>query len=110
VAPKKKPASKAPAGKTRPKPPNAGKGRPKGSKNKIPGLFKEAVALAFDEMGGVPALVKWAKRHQTDFYKIAARLIPHEIVGKGEDGEIITRTVVTHVYQDAPNPLPDRKP
>lgn len=33
---------------------------------------------AFDLMGGVPALVRWGRMNQTEFYRIWARLIPKE--------------------------------
>lgn len=38
------------------RPPNAGKGRAKGSKNKTTVAVKQALMLAFDGIGGVPAL------------------------------------------------------
>jgi hypothetical protein len=53
-------------------------GRPKGAKNKTTIAFKTAVLDAFNEMGGVVALLAWGKENQTEFYKIAARLIPAE--------------------------------
>ncbi len=40
---------------------NAGKGRPKGSVNKTTKLAKQAISEAFDELGGMDALVTWAK-------------------------------------------------
>ena len=78
---------------TRPKPPNAGKGRPKGSKNRINLAFRDAVSLAFEEMGGVPRLVTWGRKNPTEFYKIAARLIPVEQHGAGPQGEHVVRVV-----------------
>ena len=64
-------------------------GRPKGSPNKFTAHAKEAFQLAFEELGGVNGLVKWAKSdeaHLTDFYKLFARLIPLEVTGKdGKD-------------------------
>ena len=64
-----------------------GRGRPKGSKNKLPLTFKQAVIDAFEELGGTGTLVKWGKSNPTEFYKIAARLIPTEVQGPGENGE-----------------------
>lgn len=40
---------------------NAGKGRPKGSKNKVSVAVKEAVRLAAEGLGGTDRLVAWAK-------------------------------------------------
>lgn len=80
------------------RPPNAGKGRKKGTPNKVTTAFKEAVLTAFHEMGGTPALVLWGMENQTEFYKIAARLIPAEanVAVTGKDGGPIAYT-----WQDA---------
>ena len=69
------------------RPPNAGKGRKAGSQNKVTKAFKEGVLAAYHGMGGVEALTNWARENQTEFYKIASRLIPHEVTGP--DGESI---------------------
>jgi hypothetical protein len=66
---------------------NAGKGRPKGAKNKTTAAVKNALTKAFDQLGGVPSLVKWGKENQTEFYKLWAKLLPQEI--SGPDGEAI---------------------
>lgn len=70
-------------GDTAPKPPNAGKGRPKGAKNKSTKAVKEALSLAFHGIGGVPALKKWAKDNQGEFYKLWAKMLPQEVTGEG---------------------------
>lgn len=64
------------------RPPNAGKGRKKGVPNKTTVAVKEALALAFEGVGGVPALKVWAEEHPTEFYKLWAKLLPTEITGK----------------------------
>jgi len=51
-------------------------GRPKGSQNKLTKAAKEAFQAAFDELGGVQALVNWGKRKPDAFYALYARLIP----------------------------------
>lgn len=56
-------------------------GRPKGSPNKITTSMRECFRAAFDELGGVPALVAWGRENQTEFYKLTARLIPVEVTG-----------------------------
>lgn len=85
--PAAKPDSKvlANAGTPR-KPPNAGKGRKKGVPNKSTKAAKEALALAFEGLGGVPALTAWAQENQSDFYKLWVRLLPTEIKASGELG------------------------
>lgn len=62
-------------------PPNAGKGRPKGSPNKTTASIKAAITEAFEQLGGVPALVKWGKANPGEFYKLWGRLAPQEVVG-----------------------------
>jgi hypothetical protein len=39
---------------------------------------------AFEGIGGDATFQKWARKNQTEFYKIAARLIPSEVVGDPE--------------------------
>lgn len=56
-------------------------GRKPGSLNKTTKAFKEAVLDAFNQIGGTEALVLWGMENQTEFYKIASRLIPHEVTG-----------------------------
>lgn len=58
-----------------------GGGRPRGVPNKLTSSFKAAVMAAFDDIGGDRAFAKWAKKNPTEFYKIAARMIPTEVVG-----------------------------
>jgi hypothetical protein len=60
-------------------PKTPGSGRKQGTPNKLTTTFREAVLLAFDNIGGVDHFTEWAKSHPTEFYKIAARLIPAEM-------------------------------
>lgn len=87
------------------KPPNAGKGRPKGSPNKLTKSAREAFQLAFavlNRSGSKNTLAKWAAANPTEFYKLYARLIPVEHVGEGGEGPIAT--VVKHIYEKAVTP------
>jgi hypothetical protein len=70
------------------RPPAAGKGRPRGSKNRLGLEAKEAIALAFQGIGGVPALTAWAATHREAFYKLYAKLIPVELHGSSPNGGI----------------------
>jgi hypothetical protein len=70
------------------RPPAAGRGRPRGSKNKLGLEAKEAIALAFQGIGGVPALTAWATTHREAFYKLYAKLIPVELHGSDPNGRI----------------------
>ena len=60
-------------------------GRQKGTPNQLTGAFREAVLIAYENIGGHEAFSKWAAENQTEFYRIAARLIPTEIKGPSED-------------------------
>lgn len=77
------------AGSGKPKPPNAGKGRPKGSPNKLTSSAKQAFALAFEQIGGARALGQWAAENPTEFYKLFARLIPTELASADPAGLVI---------------------
>lgn len=94
------PTGKAPAG--HPNLTRAGMGRPPNTPNKVTRAMKEAFRDAFDHLGGVESLVQWAKGEPTEFYKLAARLIPHEIVGPGEEGEHVVSVEHVHVKGDGP--------
>ncbi|MCY1394487.1 hypothetical protein D3C76_497980 [compost metagenome] len=54
-------------------------GRLKGTPNKATKEVKEALTEAFDKLGGVAALVRWGKDEPGEFYKLWARMLPHEI-------------------------------
>lgn len=65
-----------------------GSGIKKGQTHTITKMFKQAVLNVFHDIGGEEHLAKWAKQQPTEFYKIAARLIPTELTGSGENGVI----------------------
>jgi len=71
-------------GESAPNTGNAGKGRQKGSVNKTTKEAKEAIELAFQGLGGVDGLIKWAKNHRDSFYaSIYPKLLPvqHKVGG-----------------------------
>lgn len=65
----------------------AGKGRPKGSQNKTTTLAKTAIAEAFEKLGGIDALVDWARSGPDElrvFYgTIYPKLIPLDVAHSG---------------------------
>ena len=62
------------------KPPNAGKGRPKGSVNKTTAEAKEAIALAFVGIGGQKAFEAWAKANPDTYYgTVFPKLLPVQV-------------------------------
>lgn len=56
-------------------------GRAKGIPNKITKTVKETVLAVFNDLQEDPKanLLSWGKDNPTDFYKIAAKLIPTEL-------------------------------
>jgi hypothetical protein len=64
-------------------------GRQRGTPNRVTGAFREAVLLAYENIGGHEAFSKWAADNQTEFYRIAARLIPTEIKGPSEEITVV---------------------
>ncbi len=67
------------------KPPNAGKGRKKGSVNKTTATAKEAIALAAEGLGGTKRLQAWAKEdplNERVFWgTIYPKLLPLQVAG-----------------------------
>lgn len=53
-------------------------GRTRGTPNRVSATARDNIIAAFDGMGGVPALVDWARANPSDFYRIYARLLPIE--------------------------------
>ena len=75
-------------------------GRPKGAVNKITRKFRDAIQIVYENVGGDEAFTAWARENQTEFYKICARLIPTEMVGR-EGGVYV---VVDRSCSPAPRP------
>lgn len=77
-----------------------GRGRPKGSPNKLGAAAKDAIAEAAEKLGGVNRLAKWAKedpKNEAAFWtSIYPKLIPVQLSGDAENPLIheIRRTVV----------------
>lgn len=76
-------------------------GRQVGTPNKVTAIFKDAVRTVYEDIGGHAAFAAWAKENPTDFYKIAARLIPTETVSK-EDTNITVKIVRFSSLEDGP--------
>lgn len=76
-------------------------GRTKGTPNKATVAVKEAFKQAFDDLGGVDALVTWAADNQTQFYQLYSKLIPSEVVGPGEEGEHLVVQRIERLIVDA---------
>ncbi len=80
---------------------NAGKGRPKGAKNKITVVAKDAIAAAADRLGGIDRIVAWAQedaKNESVFWStIYPKLIPVQVNGAGEGGEHLHSLKVSFV-------------
>lgn len=64
-----------------------GPGRPKGAVNKTTAEAKEAIAMAFEGIGGQKAFEAWAKENQSVYYgQIFPKLLPVQ-VKHGNDPE-----------------------
>lgn len=69
-------------------------GRQKGTPNKFTTSFKELVTKTFQtlEEKQDKGMANWAIKNETDFYKIAARLIPAEMQTQ-MTGELLIKVV-----------------
>ena len=61
--------------------PGKPRGRRLGIPNKATRSVKAALEAAFDGLGGVPALMKWAEQDPSGFYALWGKLLPKEISG-----------------------------
>jgi hypothetical protein len=61
------------------RPPAAGKGRPKGARNKLTRDIREMIRAALDKVGGVSYLVKQAESNPTAFLTLVGKIIPAQI-------------------------------
>ena len=65
-------------------------GRKKGSRNKITATIKESVLQVFEALDGIDGMAAWARENRTEFYRIAARLIPTEQQITGAGGKALS--------------------
>ena len=67
------------------------KGKPKGATNKLTKSVKEAFEIAFNKLQGNDdaKLEVWAANNPTEFYKLAAKLIPTSLTGEVQTTGII---------------------
>lgn len=68
------------------KPPAAGKGRPKGSRNKTTMAAKAAIELAAERLGGVDRMVAWAQEDPANervfWSQLYTKLLPLQVEGQ----------------------------
>ena len=64
-------------------------GRRTGVPNRLTTHFREAVLVVYQGLGGHEAFLQWARENPTEYYRIAARLIPTEMREKSEDNRVV---------------------
>lgn len=84
----------------RPKPPNAGKGRPKGTPNKVTGEVKEMILQALSNVGGVEYLQRRAEDSPTAFLSLIGKVLPLQVTG--ENGGPLTVEILRYGADQAP--------
>jgi hypothetical protein len=60
---------------------NAGKGRPKGSVNKITRDVREAVLQSFEIVGGAQYLAEQARANPTAYLSLVGKVLPLQVQG-----------------------------
>lgn len=83
---------------------NAGKGRIKGSQNKLTKALKDMILAALDRAGGEDYLVKQAEANPTAFLTLVGKVLPLQLAGGLDLNAKITRLETVIV----PAPVPDR--
>lgn len=54
-------------------------GRPKGAQNNITSDCKQSIMSVYNALGGAQGMLTWAKRNQTEYYQILAKILPKDI-------------------------------
>ena len=80
---------------------NAGKGRRKGSQNKVPKALKDMILQALSDAGGTAYLLAQSKKNPTAFLTLVGRVLPFQLKEGGAEPHVPPTTVV-HEYYDKP--------
>lgn len=89
------------AGAAKRKPPAAGKGRVKGTPNKVTRELKEMILQALDGAGGVDYLIQCANEPRTAsaFLTLVGKVLPMTVQGPGPNGEHTFQKIVVEVVK-----------
>jgi len=63
------------------RPPAAGKGRPRGAKNKLSGDVKAMILGALNDVGGIEYLARQAEKNPAAFMTLLGKVLPMQIAG-----------------------------
>lgn len=69
---------------------NAGKGRPKGTPNKVNAALKDMILGALDEAGGVQYLVSQARENPGPFLSLVGKVLPMTVANADPQGFVVT--------------------
>lgn len=73
------------------RPPNAGKGRPKGASNKMTRTLREMILGALHDAGGQQYLADQARTHPAAFMILLGKVLPMQFAGDSPGAPIIVR-------------------
>ena len=65
------------------RPPAAGKGRPKGARNKKTRALKDMILQALDDAGGQQYLAEQASKNPVAFMTLLGKVLPLQVSGEG---------------------------
>jgi hypothetical protein len=86
------------------RPPNAGKGRPKGVPNKVNGQLKDMILQALDGAGGAEYLQRQADENPAAFMSLVGKVLPMTVQHSGhEGGPMVIVTGIPMAPDAAPN-------
>jgi hypothetical protein len=77
---------------------NAGKGRRKGSVNKVPAALKDMILQALANVGGVSYLERQAEKQPVAFCTLVGRVLPLQVKEGGDDPKVPVSTTVVHKH------------
>ena len=78
------------------RPPAAGKGRPKGAKNKLSADVRAMILSALNNVGGQDYLARQAEKNPAAFMALLGKVLPMQVSGEG-GGPVL---IVTGVSRD----------
>jgi hypothetical protein len=90
------------------RPPNAGKGRPKGVPNKTTAALKDLILQALANKGGVAYLELQADENPNAFLALVGRVLPVQLKEGGDHPKVPLFTLPVGVMPSV-NPSPDQE-